>query len=122
MDLTPATLLSYKNLDFDTQGRNIYMQIHSLQPTSAVQSANRPNATKAASPVQSTTSASALPTDQLDLSTEAQQIGQNQSVTANSDGIRTEKVAALRQAIASGAYETPEKLSSALDKMLDTFA
>lgn len=98
------------------------MQIHSLQPTSAVQSANRPNATKAASPVQSSGSVSALPADQLDLSAEAQQIGQSQSVAGMSDGIRTEKVAALREAIASGAYESPEKLSAALDKMLDTFA
>ena len=33
--------------------------------------------------------------------------------------IRQDRVAALRQAIASGAYETDEKLNVALDRLLD---
>jgi len=100
------------------------MQINSLQSTSAAQTVQRTLAAKPASPVQAAPAVQSSFTDQLDLSAEAQALGQTQSVgaTQSSDGIRTEKVAALRQAIANGSYETPEKLSSALDKMLDTFA
>ncbi len=35
--------------------------------------------------------------------------------------IRHEKVAEIRQQIASGTYETPEKLDLALDRLLDEF-
>jgi anti-sigma28 factor (negative regulator of flagellin synthesis) len=71
------------------------------------------------------TKANVAPADQLDLSAEAQQISQLQATSgteAVSGGIRTEKVAAIRQAISEGTYETPEKISAALDQLLDTFA
>ena len=100
------------------------MQIHSLQSTSAAHSVQRTAAAKPTSPVQSAPAANSAFTDQLDLSAEAQQIGETQQLGASqaTAGIRTEKVAALRQAIADGSYETPEKMSAALDRMLDTFA
>ncbi len=100
------------------------MQIHGLQSASAAHSIQRTPATKPTSPVQGVQASQSPFTDQLDLSAEAQQLGQSQSVGSaqSTDGIRTEKVAALRQAIANGSYETPEKLSAALDKLLDTFA
>ena len=94
------------------------MQIHSLQPTGAAQSVHRTASVKPAGPVPSTPAVHSVSTDQLDLSAEAQQLGQSQPAS----GIRSEKVAALREAIASGRYETPEKMSAALDRMLDTFA
>lgn len=101
------------------------MQIHSLQPSQAAQSIGRANSAQPAGKADSTSSASSLGADQLELSAEAQQISQTQASgavqTAGSD-IRTEKVAALRQAIADGTYETEENLSAALDRMLDTFA
>ncbi len=98
------------------------MQIHGLQSASAAQLAQRANTAKPAGPVQSAPAASSVPPDQLDLSAEAQQIGQSQSASESSSAMRMDKVAALRQAIASGSYETPEKMSQALDRMLDTFA
>lgn len=62
--------------------------------------------------------------DELDLSPEAQSLGQLQGTAESSasGGIRWDKVNALRDAIASGNYETPERLSAALDNMLDSFA
>lgn len=59
--------------------------------------------------------ASAAPSDQLDISPaaleafEAQERGE----------IRTELVARVRQQIADGTYETPDKLNAALDAALD---
>ena len=102
------------------------MQIHSLQSTTATQSVSRSQPLQAGGKpegVNSTRSAAA--SDELELSSEAQQISQTQALAPTdqlSGGIRTEKVAALRQAIANGNYETPENLSAALDKLLDTFA
>jgi anti-sigma28 factor (negative regulator of flagellin synthesis) len=59
----------------------------------------------------------------LDLSAEAQELLSSQSVASSADAeIRMDRVAALRQAIADGSYETPERLSAALDRMLDTFS
>lgn len=100
------------------------MQINGLQQTSAAQSVSRPQASKAAGPVQSAPAVNSPGADELDLSAEAQQISSAQSTNATqgSEGIRTEKVASIRQAIADGSYETPEKMSAALDKLLDTFA
>lgn len=102
------------------------MQIHSLQSTSATHSLTRSQPAQSgggaewANSVRSTATA-----DELELSSEAQQISQTQAMGQTdqaSGGIRTEKVAALREAIANGSYETPENLSAALDKLLDTFA
>jgi negative regulator of flagellin synthesis FlgM len=99
------------------------MQIHHLQSSAAVQSLNRSAPPKSAGPAASAAATSPL-TDQLDLSPEAQAIGQTGSIGSSqaTSGIRSEKVDALRQAIQSGTYETPEKLSAALDRLLDSFA
>lgn len=106
------------------------MQIQGLHHSHASQSLNRPNQAKSpAAPVESAPAVNSASADQLDLSPEAQQIGQVQSsgpVQSNSvqpvSGIRAEKVDAIRAAIADGTYETPQKLSAALDRLLDTFA
>lgn len=62
---------------------------------------------------------SLAPVDQLDLSPEAQALGQAIGADQPSSDIRTDKVAALRRAIAEGTYDTPEKMSLALDRLLD---
>jgi negative regulator of flagellin synthesis FlgM len=71
----------------------------------------------------------AAPTDQLDLSSTSSTSalsGVNRlastSPIAGGGEIRLDKVANLRREIASGNYETPEKLDAALDRMLDQFA
>ena len=97
------------------------MQIQGLQATSAAQPTNRTQSAKPANPVESTSPAPAT-TDQLDLSPEAQALSASQAAGQTEAGIRADKVASIRQAIADGTYETPEKMSAALDRMLDTFA
>ena len=101
------------------------MQIHSLQSTQATHSVSRSEQTQAAGRANTLSGPNPAAADELELSAEAQQISATQATgkaDSLSGGIRTEKVAALRQAIANGTYETPENLSSALDKLLDTFA
>lgn len=122
LDLTYIKSLSYKkSCTNNPQGRSIEMQIHGLQSAQAVQSVNRPNTAKTASPVESAPSVHASSADLLDLSSEAQQVSLSQvaSSAGDSSGIRTDRVAAIRQAIADGTYESPEKLSTALDRLLD---
>jgi negative regulator of flagellin synthesis FlgM len=60
--------------------------------------------------------ASTARADILDLSSEAQELD---SAPAASNGIRTEKVAELRRAIAEGNYDTDDKVSAALDNFLN---
>jgi negative regulator of flagellin synthesis FlgM len=101
------------------------MQIQGLQPTHVAQSVSRTHTDQGGNTAQIASKVSVAATDELELSAEAQQISQIQATGSSdsvSSGIRTEKVAALRQAIAAGTYETPENLSAALDKLLDTFA
>jgi flagellar biosynthesis anti-sigma factor FlgM len=101
------------------------MQIHGLHQSQATQAVARSGSASAGSPVTSSAVTNSAQADQLELSAEAQQISETQAAGAASPiggGIRSEKVAAIRQAIADGTYETPEKLSAALDQLLDTFA
>ncbi|MEE2827453.1 MAG: flagellar biosynthesis anti-sigma factor FlgM [Planctomycetota bacterium] len=58
---------------------------------------------------------SAAPVDQLDISAEAQMLSQT-------GDIRSDRVADLRAQIATGQYETPEKIDAAVERMLDEFA
>ncbi len=65
-----------------------------------------------------TTSASqpdSAPVDQLDFSAEAQAMTGNEA----SSGMRMDRVNDLRAEIASGRYDTSEKLDAALSRMLD---
>jgi negative regulator of flagellin synthesis FlgM len=92
------------------------MQIQGLQSSQAIQSLNATQRGKALPATDAASSGSATSIDQLDLSAEAQSLSHSASI------IRQDKVDAIRQAIANGSYESPEKLSAALDKLLDTFA
>ena len=58
------------------------------------------------------------PRDQLEISP----LGQMLDGLGALPEIRHEKVEAIRQQIASGVYETPEKLDVALDRLLDELA
>jgi len=100
------------------------MQINGLQSAQSVQSlasTQRAKPSQAAEPV---APSSAIASDQLDLSAEAQALSDVQSSAAPeaATGIRQDRVDAIRQAIADGSYETSDKLSGALDRLLDAFA
>lgn len=57
-------------------------------------------------------------TDQIDISSEAQQLaGLNEA-----PDIRADRVAEIRQQIETGQYETTEKLETAVDRLLDKLA
>ena len=99
------------------RGRRQLMQISGNFSVSGVDSArtagrsNAPTQTAAAS-----TSPISTPVDQLDLSPEALSASSSQ---ASGEVFRADKVASLREAISQGNYDTDEKLSLALGKLLD---
>lgn len=96
------------------------MEISGNFNVSGLQALGGASRAKSATAAQAAPEAGSLaPVDQLDLSPEAQSLGQPQALESSSTDIRTEKVAALRRAIADGSYETPEKLDAALDRLLD---
>ena len=100
------------------------MQINGLQSAQSVQTLASTQRSKPSQATESVTSSSAIATDQLDLSAEAQALSSAQAsgATEASAGIRQDRVDSIRQAIANGTYESPEKLSGALDRLLDSFA
>jgi negative regulator of flagellin synthesis FlgM len=55
------------------------------------------------------------PSDSLDISPAARAAAE----AAETGGVRSDLVARVRNEIASGTYETPEKLDSALNNLLD---
>ena len=56
--------------------------------------------------------------DQVTLSSAAQQANQTTETSASNGEIRLDLVNRLRMEIATGTYETPEKLDTAFEKML----
>ena len=76
---------------------------------------------KAAAPAQTQAAASTgsiqEPVDQLELSAEALEVSQ----ASVSGSFRADKVAQMREAIASGKYDTDEMLEKAFDRMLDRY-
>lgn len=57
------------------------------------------------------------PVDQLDFSVEAQMM-----MNQTSGDFRADRVADIRMQIASGRYETTEKIDYAVERLLDQFA
>ena len=82
-------------------------QIHGAQGVKGPHSTNRAAGSKE--------TPSAGPTDQLDISPAAQAAAE----AAENGDIRADLVARVRQEIAAGTYETPDKLDAALDNLLD---
>ena len=85
-------------------------QIHGAQPI------NGPHTTRAIQP--SSTSAAAPTGDQLDISEAGQIAGRLSEIP----DIRADRVQELRTAILNGTYETQDKLSTAVDRLLDEIA
>ncbi len=103
------------------------MQIHGLQPSNATQAIQRPTQPRPSEGAAPQAGVHNTPVDTLELSAEAQQILQSQQAGGaervdSASGIRVDKVAEIRRGIADGSYESPEKMSLALDRLLDTFA
>jgi len=93
------------------------MQIYGTSQVHGTQAINAPHAAREASPSTSV-GGSSLITDQLDISPAGQLADQLSQIP----DIRADKVAQLRASIASGTYETPDKLSTALDNLLSEIA
>lgn len=90
-------------------------RISGVDASAALQSVRGQNSSSFGA--ENTEAASGLnPTDQLDFSAEAQAILENGE--ANSTD-RTARIADIRRQIADGSYDTPERLSLALDRYLD---
>lgn len=101
------------------------MQINGLSGAQAAQSLSSIGRSQAGGKAAPTSSPqSTLPADQLDLSPEAQALSETQAAaqTAGSDGIRWDRVNELRQAIAEGNFETNDRISGAIDNILDAYA
>jgi negative regulator of flagellin synthesis FlgM len=85
-------------------------QIHGAQPI------NSPHTTRSVAPPSTT---GTTPTgDRLDIS----EAGQIAGRLAEVPDIRADRVQELRSAILNGSYESEEKLSTALDRLLDEIA
>ena len=87
-------------------------QVHGAQPI------NRPHMQMGKTAAAQEGSQSAPIQDELKLSAEAQKIGEATSLDST-DGMRMDRVNAIRQQIADGTYETEEKLEAALDRFID---
>ncbi len=91
-----------------------------IRPTSNIQTSSAVNlqTQNTTSTAANAGSANSIPVDQLEISAEAQMI----STTGVSTEFRADRVADLRAQIASGQYESPEKLEAAVSRMFDEFA
>jgi negative regulator of flagellin synthesis FlgM len=90
------------------------MQIQGPSYIHAPHSVNSPHAARGNQNVGAANTPASV-TDQLDISS----AGQLADRLSEIPDIRQDKVNALRTAIASGIYETDDKLSVALDRLLD---
>ncbi len=101
------------------------MQINGLSHAQAAQSLSGASRSSAAGRSSETAQVqSTLPADELELSPEAEALSQTQATgqSASADGIRWDRVNALRQAIAEGNYDSAERVSGTIDKFLDAYA
>lgn len=92
-------------------------RVSAAQNPQAAQANNRINA-----PAEPASSPSKLAkVDKLDLSSAAREASAPQASDAIAGGgeIRLDRVAEIRRSIASGTYDTPEKMDIALGRMLD---
>jgi negative regulator of flagellin synthesis FlgM len=90
-----------------------------VSTTAPTDSSPRLTPQKAAEPT--TAPRSSAPVDKLDLSNHVNRLETSSLQTVGGD-IRIDRVADLRRQIASGNYDTPEKLDVALSRFLDDFA
>jgi negative regulator of flagellin synthesis FlgM len=88
-----------------------HFSVSSVASTPGAARSNAPERSGVASPA-----AGLNPVDQLDLSSEAQSVLASE---AGSEGMRLDKIASIREQIAAGTYDTDEKFSAALERMLN---
>lgn len=68
--------------------------------------------------VETPTATDALaPQDEVQISSEARKLDE----LSRTSGVRQERIEQIRQEIADGSYDTPEKLDAALDRFLDKY-
>ena len=89
------------------------MQIYGTAQVHGPQAINAPH--RAYAPSGSAPAGRPAAADQLDISPEASFVSQARELP----DIRADRVASLKAAIASGAYETDDKLNVALDRLFD---
>ncbi len=95
------------------------MKVYGPAQLHAAQSISAPHTTRS---TRSTTSIGNVNTqDEVNISDAAQQVDQTQASQAasSSSGIRSDRVSSIRSQIASGTYETPDKLDAAVSRLLD---
>jgi negative regulator of flagellin synthesis FlgM len=89
------------------------MQIYGPSNVSGAQGVSGPHNQRTPEPQQA--ASTSLGGDKLEIS----DAGQIASALANIPDIRQDRVDSIRQAIADGTYETEDKLSGAVDQLLD---
>jgi negative regulator of flagellin synthesis FlgM len=93
------------------------MQVHGPSQIHGAQHISGPHATRGVQP-QAPASTAASIGDRLDIS----EAGQIASRLAEVPDIRADRVQELRTAILNGTYETEDKISTAIDRLLDEIA
>lgn len=91
------------------------MYINGTSLVHSAQSLRAPHRAPAASPPGASSS---FGVDELDISSEADFVSQVHDLP----DIRADRVAQIRAQIQAGVYETPDKISKALDSLLDEIA
>ncbi len=100
-------------LSFEQPAGSILMQIQGPTSVHGPQSINAPHRAQPASPVEKPQGLGQV--DQLDISPEADMVSRVSEIP----DVRADKVAEIRAQIASGDYESPEKLDAALEQLLN---
>lgn len=93
------------------------MQIYGPSQLHGAQSIHGPHTARSVDSAPATSSTQAA-SDRLDISEAGQIAGQ----LAEIPDIRADRVESIRAALLSGTYETDDKLSTALDRLLDEIA
>ena len=94
------------------------MNIYSTQFAHGTHTLSGPHSTKSQQAATSQQTVPAQAKDEVTLSSAAQQASKISENAASSGEIRFDLVNRIRSEIAAGTYETPEKLDTALEKML----
>ena len=91
------------------------MQIYGPSGVHGAQPISSPHTRRVDAPQQTR---GAQPQDEVQISSAADFVSQVQQLP----DVRSDRIAAIRAAIADGTYETPDKLSAALDGLLSEIA